>query len=132
MRSSTFLFVWPIILANVSAFASHSTSTSLPSIHGRTNQPVAHHNKQQFIQQQQQRRHNRLHKQSGTNLHLSIPRGGAVATAAATKLTEVTSTPTGLFNVALILLGLTTAGLKVFNAGDAAGGDGGGEVVVSI
>ncbi len=112
----------------MSAFASHSTS-SLPSIHGRT----GHHSQQLRSNNRQhlQRKHgNNNDLRVATNLHLSIPRGGAVA--AASKLTEMTSTPTGLFNVALVLLGLTTAGLKLFNAGDSAGGgDGGGEVVVS-
>ena len=42
-----------------------------------------------------------------------IPRGGAGPLAATIKLTELTSTPSGLFNAALVALALTTATIKI-------------------
>lgn len=42
-----------------------------------------------------------------------IPRGGGAGPLAATKLAELTSTPSGLFNTALIALALTTATFKI-------------------
>jgi hypothetical protein len=50
----------------------------------------------------------------GTALHLSIPRGGAVAATAASKLTEWTSSPNSAFNLALGVLGACTAVLKLY------------------
>ena len=84
-----------------------------------------------------------LHQnQSYTKLHLSIPRGGGAAAVASSstgilsditsKLATVTSTPSGAFNTALVLLGATTAILKLYNKVENDGdGKNGEEVVVS-
>jgi len=111
----------------VSAFASHHTTstTSNININPSTLQTSvlrssrANNNKYKS---------NRLHKQSATKLHLTIPRGGATAAAAASstgilsdlssKLSTLTSTPTGTFNTALVILGAATAVLKIYNKVD--------------
>ena len=81
--------------------------------------------------------HNQYNRQrpnggGGTHLHLSIPRGGGAIIASATsQFAEWTSTPNGTFNVALALLAMSTAVLKVYNRVEQQGDDGkeGGEVV---
>ena len=60
-----------------------------------------------------------LHKQHGTQLHLTIPRGGGAVAQATSSLSSYISTPTGTFNTALILLGAATAFLKLYNKVDA-------------
>ena len=47
----------------------------------------------------------------GLSMMLNVPRGGE---ALASKLTELTKTPSGLFNTALVALALTTASIKVW------------------
>ncbi|KAL9190061.1 hypothetical protein ACHAXT_007272 [Thalassiosira profunda] len=71
---------------------------------------------------------NDIHSQQATQLHLSIPRGGAVASAAASKLSELTSTPTGTFNAALAVLAAGTALLKVYGKVGEGNTEDGGEV----
>jgi len=58
---------------------------------------------------------------STTGLHLSVPRGGgateavaAIAASASTRLSSIASTPAGAFNVALAILGMSTAALKLY------------------
>lgn len=132
-RAAALLCLWPIVA--ISAFASQTTvvssTTTLPSsrcnnFHGLL------HNKHHQQQQQHQRG---LHKQTGTNLHLSIPRGGAIATAAASsssKLSQWTSTPSGTFNIALAILAATTAALKLFNKVDSSDGGKDGDSVEEV
>lgn len=113
----------------VSAFASHhTTSTSnYININPSTLQTSVLRSSRAYKHHQKKNNTNRLNKQSGTKLHLTIPRGGATAAATAStgilsdlssKLTTLTSTPTGTFNTALVILGAATAVLKIYNKVD--------------
>jgi hypothetical protein len=114
----------------VSAFASHhttSTSSNYININPSTLQTSILRSSRTTTKQHQ-KYNNQLHKQSATKLHLTIPRGGAAAAAAAStsilsdlssKLSTLTSTPTGSFNTALVILGAATAVLKIYNKVDA-------------
>ena len=113
----------------VSAFASHhttSTSSNYININPSTLQTSVLRSSR--ANKHHQKHNNQLHKQSTTKLHLTIPRGGATAAAAAStgilsdlssKLSTLTSTPTGTFNTALVILGAATAVLKIYNKVDA-------------
>jgi hypothetical protein len=58
------------------------------------------------------RRHYTAHNHNARRQVFDMPRGGA-GPLAATKLAELTSTPSGLFNTALMALALTTATFKI-------------------
>ena len=120
---------WPMVA--VSAFASHhTTSTSnINNINPSTLQTSVLRSSR--ASKHGQKYNNQLHKQSTTKLHLTIPRGGAAAATASTgilsdlssKLSTLTSTPTGTFNTALVILGAATAVLKIYNKVDATTSD---------
>ena len=133
------LFLWTTHSV-VSAFASshHHHSSLLPfhsiasdaiheslhdKLHGRGSAGL------HFVHHQYNRQ--RPNGRSTTHLHLSIPRGGGAIIASATsQFAEWTSTPSGTFNVALALLAMSTAVLKVYNRVEQQGdGKEGGEVV---
>jgi hypothetical protein len=77
-----------------------------------------------------------------TRLHLAVPRGGggvnvvsAAASSAVSGIASLCSTPSGTFNLALAILGGSTAMLRLYDArgkggkgNDDGGGDGGGVV----
>ena len=122
---------WPMVA--VSAFASHHTTSTSSNININPStlqtsvlrSSRANNNKYKS---------NQIHKQSATKLHLTIPRGGAAAAASAStgilsdlssKLSTLTSTPTGTFNTALVILGAATAVLKIYNKVDATTSDDG-------
>mmetsp|Transcript_9603 Transcript_9603/g.21649 ORF Transcript_9603/g.21649 Transcript_9603/m.21649 type:complete len:628 (-) Transcript_9603:277-2160(-) len=139
-RGAALICLWPIVA--VSAFASHHTTTSNTALpfHSKVSSTTSkHHHQRNHLLHQTTTHHGHnsrqgLHtKQSATRLHLSIPRGGAIAaTAAATssKLAQLTSTPTGAFNAALAVLAASTAVLKLSNKVNSSGdGKENGEVV---
>ena len=112
-RAAALLCLWPMVAA--SAFArSGGSTTSTATTAAIRHYDRGHHHRYHHRQHQQQR----LHTTSGTQLHLSIPRGGggALSSFAATttsKLSALTSTPTGTFNLALSVLAASTAILKL-------------------
>jgi len=127
--SALICLLWPMVA--VSAFASHHTTSSTSSninINPSTLQTSVLRSSR--ANKHHQKYNNQLYKQSATKLHLSIPRGGAATAAAAasstgilsdlsSKLSTLTSTPTGTFNTALVILGAATAVLKIYNKVDA-------------
>ena len=113
-RLALILCLYPILA--IHAFASTSTRFYLP--------PLTNTNRSKFLGKK-----NGASIQEGSALHLHIPRGGAVATAASdgivSKLSAWTSTPNSAFNLALGLLAASTAGLKLYGAvGKKEDGDG--------
>ncbi|KAL7549039.1 hypothetical protein ACHAWF_012301 [Thalassiosira exigua] len=113
-RAAALVLLWPMVA--VSAFASHHRAppSSPRKLHGKAVCPrpgTARGGRRA------------LHRREGTLLHLAVPRGGAaVATAAATKLSQWTSTPGGAFNAALAVLAASTAALKVYGKVEDGGG----------
>ncbi|KAL9178802.1 hypothetical protein ACHAXT_003933 [Thalassiosira profunda] len=130
-RAAALLLLSPTLA--VSALASRSASTACPrrpfrvdgvhqSLHRKCRSTPGGHYTRNF------RKQNSQQGGQATQLHLSIPRGGAVATAAASKLSELTSTPTGTFNAALAVLAAGTAALKVYGKVEGGNKEDGGEV----
>lgn len=117
---------WPMVA--VSAFASHHTTSTSSNININPSTLQTSVLRSSRASKHHQKHNNQLHKQYVTKLHLTIPRGGATAAAAAastgilsdlsSKLSTLTSTPTGTFNTALVILGAATAVLKIYNKVD--------------
>ena len=125
-RAAALLCLWPMVA--ISAFAStpiRSNVSTTTTSSSSSNQSMLHPHKRRH-------HHHNLHKRSASQLHLSIPRGGAIAAAATSKLSQLTSTPTGTFNVALTVLAASTAALKLVNKVENDSGKEGGEVVVRV
>ena len=126
-RAAALLLLSPTLA--VSAFASAS-QPRLPIRVGDVHRSLHRTSRCHHHSGMHRRTHqNEIHRQQATKLHLSIPRGGAVASAAATKLSELTSTPTGTFNAALAVLAAGTAALKVYGKVGEGNKEDGGEVV---
>ena len=112
------LCLWPMAVSAFASSTSASNPLTVPTSFTLKNK-LGHHS------QHKHQHHNTLHKQqqssttttTTTQLHLSIPRGGAIASTAAitSKLSSWTSTPSGSFNVALAVLAASTAVLKLKN-----------------
>ena len=109
------LCLWPMAVSAFASSTSASKPLTVPTSFTLKNKLGHHHS--------QHKHHNNLHTQqqqstTATQLHLSIPRGGAIASTAAiitSKLSSWTSTPSGSFNVALAVLAASTAVLKLKN-----------------
>ena len=121
--ATTILCLWPVAAA--SAFATRSAPMTNPSAISssfgpmrRGDGPVGRRTESGLVGSDATSRSSG--SQSRTSLSLSIPRGGAAA------VSELMTTPSGAFNVALAVLAASTAVLKLGNRSD---GDGGAEAV---
>ena len=97
-------FVSLILAYTATAFA--SASPSIINNHNRALHHPSSMKQKAFI-----RRHYIQHNHNAKRQIVNLPRGGGPLASA--KLAELTSTPSGLFNTALMALALTTATFKI-------------------